>query len=198
MRDTIRNSQSMQSSNDQSLPRRTCASAIFRLSGDLARIVAAVAAAHSRSSPSSASSRCRISSTRSPANSRSMAARRAAIAPSPAGSAKAASVASTETLPHSASVRSAKRSERTWCVATPAATASAVLSRSPVSAHQVPSAPGIRGRNQVAPTSGKKPMPTSGIANEKRSPATRCDPCTDTPTPPPITMPSISATYGLG
>ena len=54
--------------------------------------------------------------------------------------------------------------------------------------------PGMRGKNQVAPTSGKKPMPTSGMAKEKRSPATRCEPCTDTPTPPPITMPSISAT----
>src|SRR2546421_1255044 len=80
----------------------------------------------------------------------------------------------------------------------PAVTASAVLSRSPVRAHQVPSSPGVRGRNQVAPTSGKKPMPTSGIAKENRSPATRCEPCTETPTPPPITMPSISATYGLG
>ena len=37
----------MQSSNDQSRPRRTCASAILRLVGDFARIVAAVAAAQS-------------------------------------------------------------------------------------------------------------------------------------------------------
>ena len=53
---------------------------------------------------------------------------------------------------------------------------------------------GRRGRNQVAPTSGKKPIPTSGMANRKRSPATRCEPWIATPTPPPITMPSISAT----
>ena len=75
-----------------------------------------------------------------------------------------------------------------------AATPSAAPSRSPVSAQYAPSSPGSRGRNQVAPTSGKKPMPTSGMANRKRSPATRCEPCTDTPTPPPMQMPSISAT----
>ncbi len=45
-----------------------------------------------------------------------------------------------------------------------------------------------------SPTSGKKPIETSGMANEKRSPATRCEPCTESPTPPPMTMPSISAT----
>ncbi len=44
----------MQSSNDQSRPRRTCASASFRLVGDFVRIVAAVAAAHSPASASSA------------------------------------------------------------------------------------------------------------------------------------------------
>ena len=53
-----------------SLPRRTCASAIFRLSGDLARMVAAVLPAHSASALTDAASRssaARISSTLSPA-----------------------------------------------------------------------------------------------------------------------------------
>ena len=60
----------------------------------------------------SASSAARISSTRSPSNSRSMAPRRGASLPSPAGSAKAASVASTEIAPHSASARSRKARRR--------------------------------------------------------------------------------------
>ena len=41
-------------------------------------------------------------------------------------------------------------------------------------------------------------MPTSGMAKEKRSPATRCEALIETPTPPPITMPSIRATIGFG
>ncbi len=40
-------------------------------------------------------------------------------------------------------------------------------------------------------------MPTSGIAIFVVSVTTRTLPCALTPTPPPITMPSISATYGL-
>src|ERR1051325_9691054 len=73
MRDTIRISARMQSSNDQSRPRRTCASAIFRLSGDLVRIAVALARAHSSPAPSNA---VRISSTRPPANRVSIAALR--------------------------------------------------------------------------------------------------------------------------
>jgi hypothetical protein len=37
-------------------------------------------------------------------------------------------------------------------------------------------------------------MPVSGMAKDSRSDATRWLPCTETPTPPPMTMPSISAT----
>ena len=40
-------------------------------------------------------------------------------------------------------------------------------------------------------------MPVSGIANNAFSLTTRCEPWTETPTPPPITIPSISATYGF-
>ena len=69
--------------------------------------------AHSASAPVSASSRSRISSTRSPANRRSTVARRAVTDPSPAGSAKAPRMASTGTLLHSASSSSGNRSERT-------------------------------------------------------------------------------------
>ena len=48
------------------------------------------------------------------------------------------------------------------------------------------------------PTSGMKPMPTSGIAIFEVSVTTRVLACALTPTPPPITMPSINDTYGLG
>ena len=49
----------------------------------------------------------------------------------------------------------------------------------------------------MPPTSGMKPIPTSGIAIFVVSVTTRTLPWAPTPTPPPITMPSISATYGL-
>ena len=49
-----------------------------------------------------------------------------------------------------------------------------------------------------APTSGKKPMPTSGMATAERSVTMRCAACADRPTPPPITKPSITATNGFG
>ena len=47
------------------------------------------------------------------------------------------------------------------------------------------------------PTSGKKPIPVSGIAKSVLSVATRTWPCTDSPTPPPITMPSSNETMGM-
>jgi hypothetical protein len=36
-------------------------------------------------------------------------------------------------------------------------------------------------------------MPVSGMAKRVRSVATRWRPCTETPTPPPIAMPSMTA-----
>ena len=39
----------------------------------------------------------------------------------------------------------------------------------PVRPRYMPTSPGQRGRNQVPPTSGKKPMPVSGMANRVRS-----------------------------
>ena len=47
----MRHSARMQSANDQSRPRRTCASASLRLSGALLRIVAAIVPAHGASAP---------------------------------------------------------------------------------------------------------------------------------------------------
>ena len=44
----------------------------------------------------------------------------------------------------------------------------------------------------------KKPMAVSGMAICVVSVTTRCEPCTDRPMPPPITMPFMMATYGLG
>jgi hypothetical protein len=42
--------------------------------------------------------------------------------------------------------------------------------------------------------SGKNPIAVSGIANSACSLATRAVPCTDTPMPPPMQIPSTSAT----
>lgn len=56
----------------------------------------------------------------------------------------------------------------------------------------------MRARKCVAPTSGNRPMRVSGIAILLRSVATRsAAPCAS-PIPPPIVMPSISATTGFG
>ena len=41
-------------------------------------------------------------------------------------------------------------------------------------------------------------MPVSGMANRALSVTTRARPCTDTPIPPPMQMPSTKATMGLG
>ena len=54
--------------------------------------------------------------------------------------------------------------------------------------------PGERDNSHVPPTSGKKPRPTSGIASFVLSVTTRWLPCAASPTPPPITMPSMKAT----
>ena len=51
---------------------------------------------------------------------------------------------------------------------------------------------------KVPPTSGMNPIPTSGIAIFVVSVTTRTLPWALTPTPPPITMPSINETYGFG
>ena len=47
---------------------------------------------------------------------------------------------------------------------------------------------------KLAPTSGNMAIAVSGIANTACSLATRIRPCTETPMPPPMQMPSISAT----
>ena len=65
--------------------------------------------------------------------------------------------------------------------------------RVPVSARCRPKG-SLRLSSQVAPTSGNRPMPVSGMASTVRSVTTRKLPWADTPTPPPITTPSISAT----
>ena len=53
---------------------------------------------------------------------------------------------------------------------------------------------GERDNSQVPPTSGKKPSPASGIASLVRSVTMRWRPWAESPTPPPITMPSIKDT----
>ena len=76
--------------------------------------------------------------------------------------------------------------------------ASTAFMRSPVKARYVPTKPGARANRYDTPTSGKNPMPTSGIATDERSVTTRCAACAEMPTPPPITTPSITATIGFG
>lgn len=41
-------------------------------------------------------------------------------------------------------------------------------------------------------------MPVSGMATRERSVTIRTVPWAEIPTPPPMTMPSIRATYGFG
>ena len=67
-----------------------------------------------------------------------------------------------------------------------------------VNATCVPSSPGVRASRYVPPTSGTNPMPTSGMPIFDRSVTMRVLPCAEMPTPPPITMPSITTTYGFG
>ena len=50
------------------------------------------------------------------------------------------------------------------------------------------------GIKKVPPTSGKRPIPVSGMAKTVFSVATRYFPWTDSPTPPPIVIPSMRAT----
>ena len=44
----------------------------------------------------------------------------------------------------------------------------------------------------------KKPIAVSGMAMTVVSVTIRCEPWTESPMPPPITIPFIMATYGLG
>ena len=76
--------------------------------------------------------------------------------------------------------------------------ASAAANGTPESAACRPSPPGALASRYEPPTSGINPIPTSGMAILEVSVTTRTLPCAATPTPPPITMPSMIATYGLG
>jgi len=71
------------------------------------------------------------------------------------------------------------------------------LSLWPVRAKNMPSELGIRAKKCDTPTSGKSPICVSGMANNVVSVATRYFPWIDNPTPPPITIPCIKATYGI-
>eukprot|EP00968_Pinguiococcus_pyrenoidosus_P006707 scaffold442_cov268-Pinguiococcus_pyrenoidosus.AAC.115 len=53
-----------------------------------------------------------------------------------------------------------------------------------------------RGIQKDPPTSGKSPICVSGMANMVFSLATRTRPCTEAPTPPPMTMPCHRLTWG--
>lgn len=53
---------------------------------------------------------------------------------------------------------------------------------------------GGEGEQVGPPTSGTNPIPVSGIAILDRSVTIRTEPWAERPTPPPITMPSMTAT----
>ena len=73
----------------------------------------------------------------------------------------------------------------------PAKRALTPFSRSEVKARYVPSMPSSLGRKKEPPTSGNSPMVVSGIAKIVRSVAIRIGACTESPTPPPIVIPSM-------
>lgn len=79
---------------------------------------------------------------------------------------------------------------RTYKTSTP-------LSCSDVRARYVPICPSIFGRKNDAPTSGKKPIVVSGMAKTVFSVAILKGACIESPTPPPIVMPSMYAIYGF-
>ena len=64
----------------------------------------------------------------------------------------------------------------------------------PVKPKYVPISPGERDNRKVPPTSGKKPRPTSGIASFVLFRHHAMAAWAESPTPPPITMPSMKAT----
>ena len=125
-------------------------------------------------------------------------------APSPAARSTAVSVArSAGASPVHGAVASADHTAplRSWGTSTsamPQCRASAAFSGAAVSARNNPVRPGMRGRNQLPPTSGNRPMPISGIARRVASVTTRCDAPTIRPTPPPITMPWPHTRNGFG
>ena len=75
---------------------------------------------------------------------------------------------------------------------------SAALIRAPVSASHSPMWSLIRDRYQPPPTSGNSPIPVSGMAKVVRSVATRNRQGRDSPTPPPMVIPSMIATRVFG
>ncbi len=48
------------------------------------------------------------------------------------------------------------------------------------------------------PTSGNRPIWVSGMASWDVASTTRAEPCADTPSPPPIVIPVMRASYGFG
>ena len=116
----------------------------------------------------------------------------------PPSAASASATAASPATPSSAAATPGAASLGTKWVARPAWTRSAAPIRAPVSARYVPTSAGSRDRKCEPPTSGKKPIPVSGIAKLARSVATRKRPWSERPTPPPITIPSHTDTCGVG
>mmetsp|Transcript_8217 Transcript_8217/g.37437 ORF Transcript_8217/g.37437 Transcript_8217/m.37437 type:complete len:240 (-) Transcript_8217:893-1612(-) len=150
-----------------------------------------------------------ISSKLSPANHPSMAARRGATSLGTAWSCVSNRLSTFPTTPAASDLLTSASavassfttlgtsSDASVCVANPKTFASKPLSLLPVSASIVPNSPCTLLRKCVPPTSGTSPMAHSGIDRTVRSVAHRCEPFTETPQPPPITMPSMSATCGV-
>ena len=119
----MRNSDRRQASKSRSLPRLNCANAIFRLVGDLVRIVAAARRAKSASGARRRAGRIeRRQDVLDPVGAEQTVDGRRGVTcmgPPAAGSANAASSASTGTAPHNPSSNSGNRADATRWVAMP-------------------------------------------------------------------------------
>ena len=79
----------------------------------------------------------------------------------------------------------------------PEKSASEAFIGAPVSARKSPARPGSRLRNQLPPTSGKRPMLISGMAMRVSGVTTRCEAPASRPRPPPMTMPCPQQSTGF-
>ena len=166
------------SSNLAPRARRTASSVTAAAVGEPRRIAAAASAQNGDASASSAVS---MDGTEGSEKHASMASACARAAEAPGGSIrKLWSVAPTASAnaaggwppssAASASQISSMDDDATQCVASPRATTSAASNRAPVSAAYSPARPGVDANAREAPTSGKRPMATSGLcANQPES-----------------------------
>ncbi len=143
----------------------------LELIGDFGRMASSWRSAHSEPSASSAAT---IASTLSPANRRSMSSRQAAIGARPGSASNSVRMRLDRLrLADDRGLHLGQLLGDHHIGGDAQQLAVGRASRAPVSASQTPARPCSRGRNQPAPTSGKRPMPVSGMAKRVRSVAMR-------------------------